>query len=285
MIAITGASGQLGGLVLEQLLQTTDPKEIVALARKPEALASYADKGVEVRYADYNEPSSLPAALAGVDKLLLISGSEVGKRKAQHQAVIDAAVQAGVKLLAYTSILHADKSSLMLADEHHATEVALQASGIATVLLRNGWYNENYTGTAAMTVEQGALYGCAGEGRIASAARADYAVAAAAVLSATEPQAGKVYELCGDNAFTLAEYAAELSKQGGKTIGYNNLSQNEYQALLLQAGLPEGLAVMLANSEAGASKGDLFGEADDLRRLIGRPTTSIQHSIAAALTA
>lgn len=285
MIAITGASGQLGRLVLDQLQQNTSPQNIVALVRKPEALAGYADQGVQVRYADYDEPSSLSAALTGVDKLLLISGSEVGKRAPQHQAVIDAAAQAGVALLAYTSILHADRSSLMLAEEHRATESALQASGLATVLLRNGWYNENYTGTAAMTIAQGALYGCAGEGRIASASRSDFAAAAVAVLTSSEPQAGKVYELAGDTAFTLSEYAAELAKQSGQPVVYNNMSQHEYQALLLQVGLPEGLAVMLANSETGASQGDLLDTTGDLSRLIGQPTTSIQDSIRAALTA
>lgn len=283
MIAITGASGQLGRLVLDQLLQVTDPQDIVALVRKPETLASYADQGVQVRYANYDEPSSLPAALTGVEKLLLISGSEVGKRTAQHQAVIDAAVQAGVAIVAYTSILHADRSSLMLAEEHRATEAALQSSGIAHVLLRNGWYSENYTGTAAMTIEQGALYGCAGEGRIATASRADYAAAAVSVLTSTESQAGKIYELAGDEAFSLSEYAAELSRQSGKPVAYNNMSQEDYQALLLQVGLPEGLAVMLANSEMGASQGDLYDESGDLHGLIGRPTTTIQESISAAI--
>jgi len=285
MIAVTGANGQLGRLVLDQLLQKTAADNIVALVRKPEALATYADQGVAVRYADYDDPSTLPAALAGVEKLLLISGSEVGKREPQHQAVIDAAAQAGVSLLAYTSILHADRSSLMLAQEHRATEAALQASGVPSVLLRNGWYSENYTGTAAMTVEQGALYGCAGEGRIATASRADYAAAAVAVLLSTESQVGKVYELSGDMAFSLNEFAAELAKQSGKPVVYNDLSQDEYQALLLKIGLPEGIAAMLADSEAGASKGDLFGNSDDFSRLIGRATTPIQDSISSALKA
>lgn len=285
MIAVTGANGQLGRLVLDQLLQATNPQNIVALVRKPEALASYADQGVQVRYADYDQASSLSTALAGVEKLLLISGSEVGKRIAQHQAVIDAAVENDVALLAYTSILHADRSSLMLAEEHRATEAALQSSGIANVLLRNGWYNENYTGTAAMTVEQGALYGCAGEGRISTASRADFAAAAVAVLTSNESQAGKVYELAGDGAFSLSEYAAELSKQSGQAVAYNNMSQADYQALLIQVGLPEGVAAMLANSEAGASQGDLFDESGQLSRLIGRPTTSIQESIASVIAA
>ncbi|MFG1497934.1 SDR family oxidoreductase [Saccharospirillum sp. HFRX-1] len=285
MIAVTGASGQLGRLVLDQLLQATNPQNIVALARKPESLATYADQGVQVRYADYDTPSSLSTALSGVEKLLLISGSEVGKRAVQHQAVIDAAAQAGVALVAYTSILHADRSSLMLAEEHRATEAALQSSGLAYVLLRNGWYSENYTGTAAMTVEQGALYGCAGEGRISTAPRSDFAAAAVAVLTSAESPAGKIYELAGDGAFSLSEYAAELARQSGKAITYNNMSQEDYQALLIQVGLPEGLAVMLANSEAGASQGDLFDESGDLSRLIGRPTISIQQSVTTALSA
>lgn len=283
MIAITGASGQLGRLVLDQLLTTTAASDIVALARKPEALKHYADQGVQVRQADYDQPETLLPALNGVDKLLLISGSEVGKRTAQHQAMIDAAAQAGVTLVAYTSILHADTSSLMLAQEHRATEAALAASGLPFVLLRNGWYSENYTGTAAMTVSQGALFGCAGAGRIASATRADYAAAAVAVLTSTSAQAGKVYELAGDRAFTLSEYVAELSRQSGQTIGYTDQSEADYQALLLQVGLPEGLAQMLADSEAGASRGDLFDGSGELSRLIGRPTTPIAESIKVAL--
>ncbi|PTY38505.1 NAD(P)-dependent oxidoreductase [Saccharospirillum sp. MSK14-1] len=285
MIAITGASGQLGRLVLDQLLQTTAANYIVALARKPEALAAYADQGVMVRFADYDDPATLPAALEGVEKLLLISGSEVGKRAPQHQAVIDAAAQVGVSLLAYTSILHADRSSLMLAQEHRATEAALQSSSVPSVLLRNGWYSENYTGTAAMTIDQGALYGCAGEGRIASASRADFAAAAVAVLTSDQPQAGNVYELSGDAAFSLSEYAAELARQSGKAVVYNNLSQDDYQALLLKVGLPEGLAVMLADSEGGAAQGDLFGDSGDLSHLIGRATTPIEESIRDALKA
>ena len=283
MIAITGASGQLGRLVLDQLLSQVPAADIVALARKPEVLDDYARQGVTVRHADYDEPATLGPALAGVDKLLLISASEVGKRVPQHQAVIEAAKAEGVELLAYTSILHADQSSLMLAEEHRATEAALSASGLPVVLLRNGWYSENYTGTAAMTVEQGALYGCAGDGRIASAARSDYAAAAVAVLTATQPQAGKVYELAGDQAFTLTEYAAELSRQSGKEVVFNNLDQDEYRKLLVQVGLPEGVAHMLADSEAGASRGGLFDDSGSLSQLIGRPTTAIGDSIKAAL--
>lgn len=283
MIAITGASGQLGRLVLDQLLHKVPAAEVVALARKPDTLDDYASRGVAVRHADYDDPATLGPALAGVDKLLLISGSEVGKRVPQHQAVIEAAKAEGVDLLAYTSILHADQSSLMLAEEHRATEAALADSGLPVALLRNGWYSENYSGTAAMTVEQGALYGCAGDGRIATAARSDYAAAAVAVLTADEPQAGKVYELAGDQAFTLADYAAELSRQSGKEVVFNNLDQDEYRKLLVQVGLPEGVAHMLADSEAGASRGGLFDDSGTLSRLIGRPTTPISASIKAAL--
>ncbi|WP_108127541.1 SDR family oxidoreductase [Saccharospirillum mangrovi] len=285
MIAITGASGQLGRLVLNQLLETNPASDIVALARKPETLSGYADQGVQVRQADYDKPETLLPALKGVKKLLLISGSEVGKRTAQHRAMIDAAVQAGVTLVAYTSILRADTSSLMLAQEHLATEQALQASGLPFVLLRNGWYSENYTGTAAMTVEHGALFGAAGDGRIATATRADYAAAAVAVLTGSESHAGKVYELAGDQGFTLSEYAAELAKISGKPVSYTNQSQADFQAFLQQVGLPEGLAQMLADSETGASRGELFDDSKTLSKLIGRPTTPISESIKAALAA
>lgn len=283
MIAITGANGQLGRLVLDQLLQTEPAASIVALARKPESLSDYASQGVVVRYADYDEPASIAPALEGVQKLLLISSSDVGKRLAQHQAVIDAARQANVSLVAYTSILHAGSSKLMLAQEHRETEAALAASGLNFTLLRNGWYTENYAATAAMTIEQGTLYGCAGDGRFSCATRTDYAAAAAAVLTSSQSQAGKVYELAGDDDFTLSQFAQELSKQSDKAIAFHNMSQNDFQAMLTKIGLPEGLAMILADSEAGASRGALFDKSGDLSMLIGRPTTSYADAVRQAL--
>ena len=197
MIAITGASGQLGRLVIEELLKTLPAAEIVALVRTPDRIKDLAERGVQVRQADYDQPETLKAALKGVDKLLLISSSEVGRRVAQHRAVIEAARLVGVRLLAYTSLLHADTSPLALAHEHQETESLLKASGLPHVLLRNGWYTENYTASIPTAVRHGVFLGSAGDGRIASAARADYAAAAAAVLI-RDNQAGLVYELAGD---------------------------------------------------------------------------------------
>jgi NAD(P)H dehydrogenase (quinone) len=215
--------------------------------------------------------------------VLLISSSEVGRRTPQHRNVIDAAKAAGVKLLAYTSILRADTSPMALAVEHRETEALIRASGIPFVLLRNSWYTENYTGTIAAALQHGAVLGAAGEGRISSAARADYAAAAAAVLVSPESQAGKAYELAGDSAFTLSEYAADITKQSGKPVVYKNLPEADYKAALQGVGLPEAFAALLAESDAKAAKGALYDDSRQLSRLIGRPTTTMAQSVAAAL--
>ena len=281
MILVTGASGQLGRLVIDNLLKTTPAKQIVAAVRSPEKVADLAEKGIQVRQADYNDQDSLVAAMQGVEKVLLISSSEVGQRTAQHRNVIEAAKQSGVQLIAYTSILKADTSPLILAKEHVETEKLLADSGVPHVLLRNGWYSENYTMSLASTLEHGQV-GCAGDGKLATAARADYAAAAAAVL-VKDGQAGKVYELAGDNAFTLSEYAAAITKVSGKDVAYHNVPETEFTKILVGVGLPEGFAAILANSEAGASQGGLFSDSKDLSNLIGRPTTPIEDSIKAAL--
>lgn len=282
MIVITGASGQLGRLVIETLLRTLPASEIVAAVRTPAKVSDLAARGVQVRQADYTQPATLDAAFQGADKLLLISSSEVGQRVPQHRAVIDAAQRAGVKLLAYTSLLHADVSPLGLAAEHQATEALLRASGLPHVLLRNGWYTENYAASVPAALAHGVLLGSAGTGRIASAARADYAEAAAAVLT-QDDQAGRVYELAGDTAYTLAELAAEITTQSGKEIAYKDLPEADYKAILLGAGLPEGLAALLADSDVGASKGGLFDDSRQLSQLIGRPTTRLATSIAPSI--
>lgn len=278
-IGVTGATGQLGRLVVESLKSKVSAETIVALVRNPEKAA---DLGIEARAFDYTQAENLVASLKGIDKLLLISGNEVGQRLPQHLAVIDAAKQAGVKQLFYTSILHADSSPLGLATEHLATEVAIKESGLTYTILRNGWYTENYTGSAKGAVGAGAFIGNAGDGKIASAARVDYAEAAAVVL-AGEGHEGKTYELAGDEAYTLTELAAEISKQSGKTIPYNNLTEAEYAGILKSFGLPDGLAEMLANSDTGASKGGLFDDSKVLSELIGRPTTSLAKVLADAL--
>jgi len=282
-ILVTGASGQLGHLVIDALLQSLPADRVVAGARDTGKAADLAARGVEMRTLDYERPETLTAALVDIDKLLMISSSELGRRAAQHQNVIAAATQAGIKLLAYTSVLHAESSVLGLAEEHRQTEQALKDAGIPHVLLRNGWYSENYTVSIPPALEHGVFPGSAGDGKIASAARKDYAEAAAAVLTATDDQAGKVYELAGDSAYTLAELAAEVSRQAGKTVAYQDLPEAEYRKILIGVGLPEPLVALLADSDVGASRGALFDASGTLVKLIGRPTTPIGESIAAVL--
>jgi len=282
MIVITGASGQLGRLVIKSLLAKLPASQIVAAVRNPASVSDLASLGVQVRQADYSSPPSLEAAFRGAEKVLLISSSEVGQRVAQHKNVIDAAKQAGVSLLAYTSLLHADSSPLFLAGEHTETEAYLAQSGVPFVLLRNGWYTENYLASIQPSLQHGAYIGSAGEGRIASAARADYAEAAAIVLT-TPGQAGKVYELAGDDSYTLSEFAAQLSLRAGKQIPYVNLPEAEFKQALVGAGLPEPLAGVLADSDFGASSGALFDDAHQLSALIGRATTPLSSLIQAAL--
>ena len=282
MIVVSGASGQLGRLVIQSLLKTVPAAGIVAAVRQPAAVADLAALGVQVRQADYAQPATLDAAFQGATKVLLISSSALGERVAQHGNVIDAARRAGVALLAYTSLLHADTSPLGLAAEHTATEALLRASGVPHVLLRNGWYTENYLASLPAVLQHGAVIGSAGEGRIASAARADYADAAAAVLI-RDDQAGQVHELAGDTSYTLAEFAAEVGRQTGRAIPYVNLPEADYRGALLGAGLPEPLAHLLADSDVGASKGGLFDDGHRLSALIGRPTTALAAMVEAAL--
>ncbi|CAD5265029.1 Quinone oxidoreductase 2 [Alteromonas sp. 38] len=283
MIAITGANGQLGQKVIGSLLHTIAPQDVVALVRSPEKANALREQGVQIRQADYNQPETLTAALKGVDKVLLISGTEFGKRFEQHKAVIDAAVSAGVSLLAYTSLLKATTSPLLIAAEHKQTEVYIQKSGIPAVILRNGWYSENYTDAVQGAIDMGAVAGAAKTGKLHTASRQDYADAAASVLVAKKSQAGKIYELAGDEGFTLAEYADAIGNLSGKAIGYVEMEQNEYQSALLDAGLPEGLAAMLADTEHYAAEGWLQDNSHALSTLIGRATTPITDTLKAKL--
>lgn len=280
MYAVTGASGQLGRLVIDSLLGKVAPGQIVALVRTPDSVADLAAKGVTVRAFDYDAPETLAPALAGVTRLLLISGNAVGSRVSQHRAVIDAAKAAGVELIAYTSILRAQTSPMLLAAEHKATEDLLAASGLPTALLRNGWYTENYLMGAGPAIEHGVLIGSAGEGVVSGAARADYAEAAAVVL--TRGEAG-TFELAGDTGFTLAELAAAVSEIAGKQVPFQNLPQADYAKALEGAGLPAPFAAVLADSDARVAEGALFDDSKTLSGLIGRPTTPWRETIAAAL--
>lgn len=283
MIAITGASGQLGRLAITELLKSAPASQLIAIVRDPTKVSDLAAAGINIRQADYRDEAALNAALNGAERLLFISSSEVGQRSAQHRHVINAAHQAGVKFIAYTSLLHADRSPLGLAAEHVETEAMLAQSGIPYALLRNGWYVENYLASLKPALEHGVLMGCAGDGKIAAAPRADYAAAAASVMTQADP-AGRGWELAADEGWTLSQLAAEAARISGKPLVYRNLSEDDYKAVLLDAGLPEGLAVMLANSDSGAAQGGLYDDGHQLSQLLGRPTTPLTRSLSAALS-
>lgn len=282
-IAVTGATGQLGRLTLQALLDRGVPAgNLVALVRDPAKAADLAAQGVQVRQADYKQPETLRAALNGVNRLLLVSSNDFDDRVGQHRNVINAARDAGVGLIAYTSILNADRSEMILVSDHKATEALLRDSGVPFTLLRNGWYTENYDLKGA--VKNGAILGAAGTHALNPAPRRDYAEAAAAVLS-TDGHAGQTYELAGDEAVTLADLAAEVARQSGQPVAYHDLSADEYARTLAGFGVPEGFAHVLADSDTGITRGELASESRDLSRLIGRPTTPTTQAVRDALTA
>lgn len=281
-IAITGATGQLGNLVIEQLLQLTAAQNIVALVRKIDKAEHFKVQGIEPREFDYDRPETLVPALLGIDKLLLISANEIGRRTPQHQAVIDAAKVASVPYLAYTSLLRADTSPLGLAQEHRETEKLIQDSGITYTFLRNNWYSENYLAGVAHTIEIGTLFGAAQDGRISSASRIDYAEAAAKVLTSTGHE-NKTYELAGSESFSLSDLATFIGQAVNKDIIYQNLSAEEYTQGLTQAGLPAGLVDVIVDADIQTIQGAMYSDSKDLEQLIGHKTTSIQDAIKAAL--
>jgi NAD(P)H dehydrogenase (quinone) len=283
LIAVTGATGHLGRLVVESLLGRGVPAgRVVAGVREEGKAAGLAARGVRVRVADYSRPETLASAFEGVGRLLLVSGNEVGRRVPQHENVVRAAERAGVGLIAYTSILRADASKMILAEEHRATEEVVRASGLPYALLRNGWYFENYSATVKQAAAHGVILGSAGEGRVSAAARADYAEAAAAVLTG-EGHANKVYELAGDAGFTYAELAAEVARQSGKEVAYKDLPADEYAKALKGFGLPEPLAQALADADLGIKRGELFDDGRALSALTGRPTVKLADAVAEAL--
>ncbi|MGA9873368.1 MAG: SDR family oxidoreductase [Rhodococcus sp. (in: high G+C Gram-positive bacteria)] len=273
--AVTGATGHLGGLVIRGLIERgVSAGEIVAVARDAEKARPLEDLGVQVRIADYGDTEALTAAVAGVDKLLLISGTDMGTRVASHGNVIRAAEAAGVSFMAYTSLLKADTSTLTLAPDHLATEELLAASSIPAAILRNGWYWENYGGTVQQAADNGALLGSARTGKLAAASRADYAAAAVEVLL-SDDQAGKIYELGGDERLTYDELAGVIASIMGKPVVYRDLPEDEYRGALQGAGLPAALAEMLAGADAGIARGDLDTDSGDLQKLIGRSSTPV----------
>lgn len=278
-IGITGATGQLGTIVLEKLKAKIPNENLVALVRSPQKASQ---SGVEVRAFDYEHPATLVASLKGIEKLLLISGSEPGKRLQQHSNVINAAKEAGVKFIVYTSLLHADTSTLVLAHEHLETEKFIKAAGIPYTILRHGWYTENYFGGLEHVVSSGELLGSSGNGKISAATRADFADADVAVLT-TKGHENKTYELAGDEAFTLSDLARVISEVTKKTIVYRNLSVEEYAKALILAGLPEGVAHFLAGTHVATEKGDLFDNSGTISKLTGKPTTTLKQAVSDAL--
>ncbi|MEN1974746.1 SDR family oxidoreductase [Cellulomonas olei] len=282
-IVVTGATGHLGRLVVEHLLADGVPAEqVVATGRRTERLADLAERGVRVAAVDYEDPTTLAAALDGADVVLLVSGSEVGRRVPQHRAVVEAAVAAGARRLVYTSAPHADATPLVLAPEHKATEEIIRASGLTFTLLRNGWYTENYLGDVQQARESGEIVAAVGDGRVASALRDDFAAAAAVVLR-TEGHDDAVYELAGDVAWSFDELAAAASEVLGRPVVFRAVTSEQRRADLLAAGLDEGTAGFVVALDENTRDGLLAGGTDDLSRLIGRPTTPLVDGLRAAL--
>lgn len=280
MIVVTGATGQLGRLVVDGLLEKTAPGQVVAAVRDPRKADDLAARGVQVREADYDRPETLAAAFAGAEKVLLISSSTPGQRLAQHQAVIDAAREAGVRHLAYTSVLDADTTKLFVAPDHKATERLIREAGIPFTVLRNGWYTENYAATVQQALSTGSFAGSAGDGRLGGVPRLDFAEAAVAVLTG-DGHAGKTYELAGDNPWSYAEFAAAITEASGTPVTYQDVSPEEHRKLLVAAGLPDPVADMLADADRGIRDGELTTTSGDLSTLIGRPTTPLADAVAA----
>jgi len=279
--AVTGATGQLGRLVVDGLLeQGVAAADVVAIVRNADKAAALIERGVTVRIADYDAPQTLLGALAGVNTLLLISGSDVGRRTTQHSNVIEAAKAAGVARVIYTSVLRADTTELILAPDHKATEAVLKASGLTYSILRNGWYTENYTDHLADFVARGAIVSATQGGRVAAAPRSDYAAAAVVVLTGTGHE-NATYELAGA-PFTMKELAAEISEITGRDIAHNDVTAPELLDILTGSGLDEGTAAFLAALDEATARGDLDTTSDDLARLIGRPTTPLVEAIRTA---
>lgn len=287
-VAVTAASGHLGRLAVLALLERgAEPSSVVATARDLSKVQDLADLGVDVRRASYDDPASLVAAFTGVERLLFVSGSEVGHRLEQHSNVVDAAKQAGVSLVAYTSAPHAATATYLLATDHRDTEAYLAASGVPFTFLRNSWYFENYTENLGPVLATGSVYGAAGTGAVSAAARRDYAEAGAAVLLAADvaEHAGKVYELGGDEGMTLSDYAAAVAEATGREIGYVDLPVADFRAALESAGLPAPVAEILSDADAGIARGELFDDSRALSTLIGRPTTPLADILVPAVAA
>jgi NAD(P)H dehydrogenase (quinone) len=280
-ILVTGATGQLGSLITGHLARQMPLGSVVAGGRN----AAKAPVGVEFRTVDYDRPETLDAALAGIQRVVLVSGSEVGKRVPQHRALIEAAARAGVQLLAYTSILRADVNPFLLASEHRGTEEVLASGSLPYITLRNGWYTENYTGTAQLAMQFGVIQSASRDARFSTASRDDFAAAAAALVQRQDHRPGQAYELAGSSSFTKQEYAELLSRRSGRTVVVQNLSEAEYVAALTQVGLPPPVAQIIADADAKAAEGWLYDDSRTLEQAIGRPTRTLEQTLDAALSA
>lgn len=283
-IAITGATGQLGRLVIQTLLTKTAAENIVALVRDEQKAQDLKNQGIELRHFNYDQAETLVPALIGIDKLLLISANEIGRRTPQHKAIIDAAKQANVQYIAYTSLLNADTNPLGLAQEHRETEQFIRESGLSFTFLRNNWYSENYLANVQHTAESGVLYGSAADGKISSASRQDYAEAAAHVLS-TAGHENKTYELAGSESYTLTNLAAYIAQAANKPVIYQNISAEDYYRALNDAGLPSALIDVIVDADIHAAQGAMYSQSHDLEHLIGRKTTRVQDQIQAPFKA
>ncbi|WP_254058463.1 SDR family oxidoreductase [Dyella sp. S184] len=283
---VTGSTGELGRRVISELLLRVSPDRIVAGVRSAdhEVAKQFVAHGIEIRLADYTKPDTLVAAFQGIDRLLLISSSADEGRVAQHENVINAAKAAKVSLIAYTSLLHADTSSIGFGKDHRQTEAILAASGIPYALLRHGWYMENHLLLIPSALKYGAVLGCAGKGRFSTAARGDLAEAAAVLLT-NERQAERIYELAGDESYTLADFAAAISAAAGKTVDYKDMPEADYKRTLIDMKLPEDVAELVADADTGASKGELEDNSHQLSALIGHPTTAWRQAVERAVCA
>ncbi|KOX16339.1 SDR family oxidoreductase [Nocardiopsis sp. NRRL B-16309] len=279
-VVITGATGHLGRLVVEDLLAGGLPADqITATGRDTAKLADLSAKGVSTARADFGDPASLKAAFEGADTVLLVSGSEVGQRVDQHRNAVEAAKDAGVGHIVYTSVLNAAETTLILAPEHKATEEIILGSGLTYTFLRNGWYSENYEQQLHQARETGTVLTSAGAGRVASASRSDYAAAAAAVLRDPAAHANAVHELSGDTAWDFGELAAAMGEALGRAVTVTNVTPEEHEAVLTGVGLDEGTARFVVGLDTGTREGELAATTGELSRLIGRPTTPLVETL------
>lgn len=281
-VAVTGASGNLGRAIAEGLLDVLDSQDVVLITRTPDNLADLAARGADVRRGDFDDPASLSAAFAGVDRLLVISGDVLGARVHGHVAAFRAAVEAGVGHIAYTSMGNpSDDNPAIAAADHRATEQALRATGAAWTILRNGIYADLQVDAAAGAIATGTLLTNAGNGRNAYVTRADCAAAAIAVLT-TDGHERKAYDVTGPEALDAEDLATIYGELGGRKVGIAHADDESWVAAMVQhAGMPEPMARILATFGAAQRQGYAAVVTPTVERLTGRPPTSLREFLAA----